>query len=101
MNWNVSDEAIAALINMSGTLQEIATKIHQETEKLKATFEENKDGLGAHSDDIIAIIEDIEASEEDANIPVKKLVLKLQRSALARKIHNERNTIAKNNGRSR
>lgn len=99
--WQVTEQAIAAMNNMSAQLQELAVKIHQETEKMKSTFVENQDGLGAHSSDIQSLIEDVEGTEEDATIPVKKLVLKLQRSALIRQKHIETQRYTQSKGRSR
>lgn len=85
--WAVTEEAVAALINMAEQMDQLAEKIHQETEKLKTVYEENKEGLGHHSDSIQKVIETVEGTEQDASIPVKKLVLKLQRAALIRKKH--------------
>ena len=99
--WQVTEQAIAAMNNMSAQLQELAVKIHQETEKMKSTFEENQDGLGAHSSDIQSLIEDVEGTEENATIPVKKLVLKLQRAALIRQKHIETQRYTQSKGRSR
>lgn len=99
--WQVTEQAIAAMNNMSAQLQELAAKIHSETEKMKSTFEENQDGLGAHSADIQALIEEVEGTEQDASIPVKKLVLKLQRAALIRQKHIETQRYSQGKGRSR
>lgn len=99
--WRVTEQAIAAMNNMSAQLQELAEKIHSETEKMKSTFEENQDGLGAHSADIQALIDEVEGTEQDASIPVKKLVLKLQRAALIRQKHIETQRYTQGKGRSR
>lgn len=90
-SWQVTEQAVAAMNNISKQLQNIAAKIHSETEKIKSAFEENHDGMGAHSANIQALIEDVEGTEQDAAIPVQKLVLKLQRAALVRKKHIENN----------
>lgn len=89
--WQVTEQAIAAMNNMSARLQELVAKIHSETEKMKSSFEETQDGLGAHSADIQALIDEVEETEQGATIPVKKLVLKLQRAALIRRKHIEYN----------
>ena len=99
--WQVTEQAIAAMNNMSAQLQVLADIIHKETEKMKSTFEENQDGLGAHSSDIQTLIDDVESAEEDASIPVKKLVLKLQRAALIRQKHIETKRYSQSKGRSR
>lgn len=98
---SVTEQAIASLNNMSVHLQELAEKIHNETEILKTVFEENQLGLGAHSADIQTLIEEVEGTEEDAAIPVKKLVLKLQRAALIRQKHIETQRYTPSMGRSR
>lgn len=99
--WQVTEEAIAAMNNMATQLQELAVKIHQETEKMKSTFEENQDGLGAHSADIQALIDDVEGTEQAASIPVKKLVLKLVKAALIRQKHIDTQRYTQDKGRSR
>lgn len=103
MSYNVSvtDQAVASLNNMSMQLQELAERIHKETELLQSVFEENQDGLGAHSQDIQNLIEEVQGAEEDASIPVKKLVLKLQRAALIRQKHIETKRYNQGLGRSR
>lgn len=99
--WEVTEQAIAAMNNMSAQLQELAAKINQETQQLKASYDENKDGLGAHSADIQALLDEVETAEEDASIPVKKLVLKLTKAALIRQKHIETKRYTQSKGRSR
>ena len=98
--WAVSEQAIQSLLNMGTQLEALAERIHKETEKLKTTFEENEDGLGAHSSSIASLIEEVEGAEADATIPVKKLVLKLQRAAVIRQQHLDNNRY-NTKGRSR
>ena len=97
----VTEQAVAALNNMSVQLQELAGKIHTATETMKSAFEDNRDGLGAHSDDIQTLIDEVEKTEQDASAPVKKLVLKLQRAALIRQKHIETQRYNQGKGRSR
>jgi len=105
INTNVSEQSIAALLNMSAQLEELAARINKETTELKAAFEENADGLGPHVASIQALIEGVESAEEEATIPVKKLVLKLQRAAVLRQGILEKNRYQNSNsyskGRSR
>ncbi len=98
--WEVTEAAIAALNNMSVQLQELATKINQETQNLKAAYDENKDGLGAHSSDIQTLLDELETTEEEASVPVKKLVLKLTRAALIRQKHIDTQRYTQSKGRS-
>lgn len=99
--WTATEQAVAAMNNMSAQLQELVVKIHQETEKMKSTFEDNQDGLGPHASSIQALIDEVESTEQDATIPVKKLVLKLQRAALIRQKIIEQNRYTQGKGRSR
>ena len=82
--WEVSEEAISAMKGMASRLEELAEQIHKETETLKSAFEDNKEGLGPHFSEIMALIEEVEGSETGAAIQVKKLSLKLQRAAIIR-----------------
>lgn len=97
----VSEEAISTLQNMATELEELARKIHQETQQLKETYDENKEGLGYHSADIAALLEDVGQTEEEASVPVKKLVLKMQKAALYRLKHIETKRYNPSKGRSR
>lgn len=89
MSWAVTHEAVQAMNNLSQSLEEIATRIHSEVDQLKQVYETEKDGLGAHSGDIQALLDDVGAAEEEASRPVKKLVLKLTRAAAIRMSHIE------------
>lgn len=99
--WQVTEQAVSAMLNMSGQLGQLVEKIHKETEKLKSAFETNQDGLGAHSADIQSLIEDVEGAEDDATIPVRKLALKLQRAAVVRQGHIENQRYTQSKGRTR
>lgn len=101
--WQVTEQAIAALNNMSAQLQVLASQIHRESEMLKSVFEDSQDGLGAHSDDISEVIQSVELTEQDGSRPLAKLQLKLNRAALIRQKHIEENrynnnTAGTNNG---
>ena len=87
--WQVTEQAVAALNNMSVQLQELAGKIHTATETMKSAF------------DIQTLIDEVEKTEQDASAPVKKLVLKLQRAALIRQKHIETQRYNQGKGRSR
>lgn len=99
--WQVTEQTIATLRNMSTHLQELAAKINQETQQLKAAYDDNKDGLGAHSADILALLEEVESTEAEGSKPVLKLVLKLQKAALIRQKHIETQRYTQSKGRSR
>lgn len=89
--WQVTEQAIAAMNNMSSHLQDLSSKIHQETGKMKAAFHDNHDGFGAHSDAIMQLLEGVESTEQEGSKPVAKLQLKLLRVALIRQKHIEEN----------
>lgn len=89
--WQVTEQAVAAMNNMSAQLQELAEKIHQESEKMKSVFGDTQDGLGAHSSDISELIQSIELAVQDGSRPLAKLQLKLNRAALIRQNRLEEN----------
>lgn len=103
MSTTVTQESISALTNMGTQLEQLAAKIHQETGKLRSAYEENKDGLGPHSESILKLLEEVEGAESAASIPVKKLVLKLTRAAVIRQdiLNKNRYTSSQTKGRSR
>lgn len=94
--WQVTEQAVAAMNNMSAQLQELAAKIHQESGKMKSVFEDSQDGLGAHSGDISALVQSVELAEQDGSRPLAKLQLKLNRAALVRQKHLEENRYGNN-----
>lgn len=89
MSWGVNENAIAALENLSSQLTEVSDRIKQETQKLRTTFEDNEEGLGYHTSSILALIEEVEQTDNEASVPVKKLVLKLTKAAVIRRGHIE------------
>ena len=102
MSFTVTDEAVKALANMAVELESKMGEIQKAITALKTAYDDNKAGLGYHSDSIAGLLEDLEQTGEEANIPVKKLVLKLQRAALIRSKHREENVYSKGmGGRSR
>ncbi len=100
MSVTVTDQAVSALNNAAQQLEELSNQIHQETEALVSVYDENKEGLGAHSASIEKLINDVKDIEEEGKIPVKKLVLKLMKSALIRAQHIG-NNVYSSGGRSR
>ena len=97
--WTVTEEAVQALENMASQLQTLSEQIKAETQKLKNSYDENRDGLGYHSAKIQTLIEEVEETEEAASRPVLKLVLKLTKAAIIRKAHIEKDSYQP--GRSR
>ena len=89
--WQVTEQAIIAMNDMSAHLDELASRIHQESENMKSVFIENQDGLGAHSTDISELLDRVEVAEQSGSKPLKKLQLQLSRAALVRQKHIEEN----------
>lgn len=99
-NVNVSQEAVDALINMGNQLADDEAEIKLAVANLKRVFEENQQGLGAHTAQILELIEEVEAIGEEGDKLVLKLVLKLKRAAGVRQQHIN-NTFSLGHGRSR
>ena len=99
--WTVTDEAVNALNNMATELNEKAAEILQEVLTLIECFEDNKDGLGAHSEDILNLLKELRETTDEANEPVKKLVKKLVKAAAIRKAHIDTSVYQQQKGRSR
>lgn len=89
--WQVTEQAIAAMNDISARLDELASRIHQESKNMKSVFEENQDGLGAHSSDISELLNSVEAAEQSGSKPLAKLQLQLRRAAMVRQKHIEDN----------
>lgn len=96
--WAVTEEALAAMETAGAAMEETTEKIQADIDALKSAFEDNAGGLGAHSQDIMDLIEELEQIGKDASTPVKKLILKLAKSILIRRKHMEEN---KYKGKSR
>ena len=65
--WQVTEQAIIAMNDMSAHLDELASRIHQESENMKSVFIENQDGLGAHSTDISELLDRVEVAEQSGS----------------------------------
>lgn len=89
--WQVSEEAINALNNLSKNIIDLEDNIEQNYLSLKSSYEENASGLGSHSTQIGSLIEYIKSLKEAANYPLKKLQIKLNKAATIRKSHIENN----------
>ena len=92
MSWAITEEAISVIESTAERLGEITEAIHSETAKLRDAFEENQNGLGAHTDSIQSLLEEMESEEESGAKLVKKLVRKLTRAVQIRReiLENDR-----------
>lgn len=91
MSFTVTDESVAAMFSTSAQMEEIMASIDAAIRELKSTYESTSGGLGAHSDSIGALIEEVEAIGNEGNNAIKILVLKLTKAALIRQSHIETN----------
>lgn len=85
--WNVSAESVERLKQMVGQMTEITDGLAGVVSTLKENFEENEKGLGAHSDDILVLIGDMDKVAGDAAVVVSKLSFKLLKAATVRQNH--------------
>ena len=85
---NLSDEAIQALRTLSSHLRTSQESLLNSTKKLMSDFSENQDGLGAHSDQIEELLQNLcqllGVNTEEDNKPIKKLAKKLTINAQRR-----------------
>lgn len=84
LNTKVTPEGVAALRNMRNELEDLSTQLKQEVTKLRDAYEENRHGLGSHSDEIGNLLEALGETADEADAPVKKLQRKLTRAATIR-----------------
>lgn len=87
--WGVSEEAIDAMKQLAGSLIDTVEKLKIRLSSLKSAFEENEAGLGAHSDQILTLIEDMDRWTGETETAVKKLSFKLLKAASIRRAHVE------------
>ena len=99
--WCVTDESVKAMQNMSKELEVKITEILTAIAELIDSYEENKDGLGYHSSEILNLLSDLRTTTDEANEPVKKLVLKLRKAAAIRNAHIQKQAYQSTKGRSR
>lgn len=89
-SWQVSESAVSALKSLSGELNRFSENSNAIYETLYNEFEEQKDGLGKHSDSIGKLIGDIQVVIQDMTRISDKLQLKLNKAAMIRgKVGNE------------
>lgn len=85
--WNVSAESVERLRQLAQLLKDTAGKLSRTVSALKDDFEENEGGLGAHSGDIILLIEEMEKLAGDSTAAINKLSFKLLKAAMMRQSH--------------
>lgn len=89
--WAVNEDAIEAMRATADGLTETTEEIMRAIDDLESAFDENEGGLGAHSDSIRELIDELRQVGNEASNPVKILVLKLSKSILIRQKHIDEN----------
>ncbi len=84
MPTRVTRKAVASLRHMKEELLNFHETIAKEASNVKSVFEDNQDGLGAHSNSIRELLEELGETTEEGGALVRKLVRRLERSALIR-----------------
>lgn len=84
INVKVTDQAVASMRNMRNELEDISNQLKAEIRKLDDAFEENKAGLGSHTDDIRKLLDELMEAADEADGPVKLLRRRLMQSAVLR-----------------
>ena len=85
--WTVTDEAVKAMQELADRINHVMQEIEFECQQLATMFEDNKNGLGYHSNEISKLIINLSELEKNAQLTGKKLVNKLIKSAAVRKAH--------------
>ena len=99
--WTVTEESVEAIKNLRAELNTKVGEIAQEVLVLIESYEDNKDGLGYHSGEILNLLKDLRSTTDEANGLVKRLVKKLKIVAAIRKNHIDTPTQQAGKGRSR
>ena len=84
INVKVTQQAVASMRKMRDDLEDISNQLKAEIRKLDDAFEENKNGLGSHTDDIRKLLDELMEAADEADGPVKVLRNSLRKSALLR-----------------
>jgi len=94
-NISVTAQAIAALKKMREDLEYLNVALTDEVNRLTDAFEQNRQGLGPHEASIRQLLEQLGVETQTAQIPVKKLVLRLDAAAMIRQHQLDNNTYSK------
>ena len=80
----VSQASVAALKQMSLTLQDLAAQMENEYVRLMNDFEQNQQGLGPHSGQIHTLLLQLKELSKPGSMALNRLVLKLETAATIR-----------------
>lgn len=89
--WAVTEDSVDELKQLSGALGEVTNNLKNSISTLKDAFEDNASGLGAHSDDIAVLIENMNNLVFDTETIVNKLSFKILKAAAVRQAHIDNN----------
>lgn len=89
--WAVTEDSVDKLKQLSGALGEVTNNLKNSISTLKDSFSDNVSGLGAHSDDIAALIENMNNLIFDTEVIVNKMSFKILKAAAVRQAHIDNN----------
>lgn len=89
--WAVTEDSVDQLKQLSSALVDVANDLENSISTLKDSFDDNADGLGAHSGDIAVLIEDMDNLISNTKTIVNKLSFKILKAATVRQAHIDNN----------
>lgn len=101
MEVHITPEVIEQMKTLAENIAETTEELENTVSSLLSVYEENQDGLGAHSDSILDLLFDLKRIANEAYAPCAKLSLKLVKAAMIRQKHLEDNVYAGVGGGSR
>lgn len=84
LHINVTEDAVRTLENLSTHLHDLNKQTTDALSKLRREYEDNASGLGAHSHEILLLLEELEDMSGKANQANRKLAQKATRAAMIR-----------------
>ncbi len=85
----VTEESVHALRNLDTQITECHKALLENSRNLISVYEENKGGLGYHSDELRKLIENLMLLTDNAGKPIRRLSRRLKTSADIRQKHIE------------
>lgn len=82
--WTVTEEAIGQMRQLAEQLDSLSEAVHREFSDLLIKAEENKDGLGPHSAQILQVLDSLQENNERLRVQFAMLSVKLLKAAAIR-----------------
>jgi len=89
MSYTVSEESVQSLLIAAASVKEYKESAKAEYDKLLEVYAANKNGLGAHSNEILNLLMEVKANVDESSVVLDRLWLKLSKAAAIRKAHLE------------